>query len=101
MPDEDDSFELPRWWLANLFNSVIGEAFSKWVREQVEKRNAKRKLDQNNEVEADPELLQILRASTDVSAVRGKGADMLKTKTKRRRTHKQVIKDKQATKQRD
>ena len=50
LPDEDDSFELPRWWLANLFNSVIGEAFSKWVREQVEKRNAKRKLDQNNEV---------------------------------------------------
>ena len=32
LPDEEDCYELPKWWLANVFNTVIGEAFEEWVR---------------------------------------------------------------------
>ena len=31
LPDGKDRDELPRTWLANVFNTVIGEAFGKWV----------------------------------------------------------------------
>ena len=40
LPDEQDSLELPRWWLANIFNTVIGEPFKEWVDEQYEAHNA-------------------------------------------------------------
>ena len=40
LPDEQDSLELPRWWLANVFNTVIGEASTAWVHEQYESHRA-------------------------------------------------------------
>ena len=57
LPDGKDRDELPRTWLANVFNTVIGEAFGKWVRDQIEARNAERMVDQNLEVEMDDEIL--------------------------------------------
>ena len=67
LPDGKDRDELPRAWLANVLNTVLGQAFGLWVREQIEARNAGLKAHSNVEVEMDEEILAIFRASTSVS----------------------------------
>ena len=115
LPDGRDSYEIPKQWLANLFNSVIGEDFSAWVRERVEAHKAELPLYQNTEVKVDPGILEILNASTDKSSKcnalagplsrpllnlvfflgkRGLGAPYLKIDTVRRKTKAQVKEEK-------
>ena len=67
LPDERDTLEPPRAWLANVFFSVIGEEFGAWVRDRVDSRNAELKEDRNLEAAVDPDVLGIFRASTGFS----------------------------------
>ena len=68
LPDERDAYELPKWWLANVFNTVIGEAFGKWVRERVETSTAERQADLNLYIDVAPGILEILGESKDLSS---------------------------------
>ena len=39
LPDEEDRSRLPRQWVINIFNSVVGRPFAKWVHSIIEERN--------------------------------------------------------------
>ena len=39
LPDELDWHRLPRQWLINVCNTVIGKPFAEWINAVIEKRN--------------------------------------------------------------
>ncbi len=58
--------KLPREYIGNLIYTIIGEPFQDWVKDRIEKRNAKLKEEQKLEIEMDPEVLRIFQSSTSV-----------------------------------
>ena len=94
---------MPRQWLANVIYSVAGQPFADWVDEVIASRNSKIAANEKKHILMDPEVFAAFEASTQVSskfrpflrfltslsvriAVNGRGVDMLKAGTKRRRT---------------
>ena len=51
--------QLPREYIGNLVFTIVGDAFSKWVKEKVEKRNKKVADVGNVNIELDPEIADI------------------------------------------
>ena len=66
--DEGEIKKLPREWLGNVIYTKCGEPFQQWVTRQIDARNEKLKKEQELEVELDPEILEILKASTYVAS---------------------------------
>ena len=67
MPDPEDREDLPRSWIVNVFYTVLGKGFSKWVEAQLEARNQERAKEQDTEAQMLPKFYQAFKASTDVS----------------------------------
>ena len=101
MPDAKELAKVPRQWLANVIYSVVGQPFGDWVDEVIQSRNSKIVASDNKCIAMDPEVYAAFQSSTQVSskyfvlvlfylrfcvAVNGRGVDMLKVGTKRRRT---------------
>jgi hypothetical protein len=102
LPDAKELAKVPRQWLANVFYSVAGKPFADWVDAQIEMRNSKIVASDNKFISMDAEIYAAFQASGQVSstskkllifvltlwslAVNGRGVDMLKAGTKRRRT---------------
>ena len=69
MPDEEDRDALPRSWMINVFYTVLKDKFSKWVEDQMERRNKERAKEQNSEVVMHAKFYQAFKESTDVSGI--------------------------------
>ena len=41
LPDEGDLYLLPRKWILDMLNSVLGKEFEEWIRVRLEARNEK------------------------------------------------------------
>ena len=63
-PDQRDIAKLPRQWVINVLNTIVGEPFSDWVRLQIDSRNEKLASDHNLNIELDPEIAAAFRASS-------------------------------------
>ena len=59
--------KLPRFYIANVMYTIIGETFREWVEKKVQERNEKHMLSQNMTIEMDPEVYKAFKASTHVS----------------------------------
>ena len=59
---------LPRQWIFNLLNSVLGEEFSDWIKARLEERNAQFMAAANVELEMDPKMFAAFEQSTLVSS---------------------------------
>ena len=68
IPDSKDIPRLPRQWLANVLNTVVGQDFADWVHRKIELRNEGRARDKNLMIDLDPEVARAFQASTHVSA---------------------------------
>ena len=66
--DPQDFRKLPRQYLINLINTVIGEPFSAWVSEKVEVRNRKLIEESNSAITLDPEILRAFNDATSISS---------------------------------
>ena len=63
-PDQKDVAKLPRQWVVNVVNTVVGTPFSDWVKEQIDARNQKLASDHNLMIALDPDIAAAFRAST-------------------------------------
>ena len=66
--EEKERLKLPRQYLANVLYTVLGQDFKNWVDEQVLKRNKKVTKELKTDVEMDPEIEAIFRASKHISS---------------------------------
>ena len=68
LPDELDWHRLPRQWLINVCNTVIGKPFAEWVNAIIAKRNDD--LAQKNDllVEMDHDIAEIFANSKSLSS---------------------------------
>ena len=76
--------------MLNVCFTVVGEPFSNFVRERIEHRNEKLTDRNDLNVEVDPEILDVIRRSTNVSTQVGCSAHLLKVGSKRRRTKAEI-----------
>ena len=58
---------MPRQWVANVCATVLKDIFSKWVKEQVNKRNEDLLVEKGLIIEMDPEIAKVFKESTKVS----------------------------------
>ena len=56
--------KLPRDWIANVANTIVGPPFEKWVKQNTETRNSKVASKGNLNIAMDPELAAAFDAST-------------------------------------
>ena len=68
LPDPQDRLRLPRQWVINLFNSVIGKPFARFVNDIIQKRNETLADKNNLMIEMDPEIAHIFSQSTSISS---------------------------------
>ena len=59
--------KLPRQYIANVINTMVGAPFRDWVNQQVNIRHAKVKDDRNMNIELDPEIFNVFKASQAIS----------------------------------
>lgn len=77
---------LPLQWILNVCNTVIGSDFTDWIKRCVSTRNVSMAEKRDMNVQIDPEILAVIRASNAVSTQKGSSAALLKIGSKRRRT---------------
>ena len=77
-------------WLLNVCFSVIGAEIAAFVRDRVDQRNEQLTERNDLNVAVDPEILDVIRASTAVSTQKGSAAHLLKIGSKRRRTRAEI-----------
>ena len=58
--------KLPRYYIANVIYTIVGEEFANWVNRRVNIRN-KKVPQEENMIELDPEIFEIYQKSTSVS----------------------------------
>lgn len=68
MPDPKEIKRLPKQWICDVADGLIGEEFGDWVLAQVGERNEALKQKHNLEIEMDPEVYEAFLASTAVSS---------------------------------
>ena len=76
--------------MLNVCFTVVGEPFSDFVRERIEHRNEKLTDRNDLNVEVDPEILDVIRRSTNIATQVGCSAHLLKVGSKRRRTKAEI-----------
>ena len=77
-------------WILNVCNTVIGSAFTDWIKSCVSARNDSMAEKRDMNVAIDPEILAVIRASNAVSTQKGSSAALLKIGAKRRRTRAEI-----------
>ena len=109
LPDGPDLDRVNRKWLINVIYTIVGEEFNDWVQREVNARNNKVTDTQKMNMEMDPGIAACWEASNHVSskyhlkgfsfililcllsaASKGKGVDMCKPGSKRRRTKREL-----------
>lgn len=78
-PDERDLHKLPRYWVANVIYTIIGDAFRMWVAEKIRERNDKVAASQDLMIDLDPAIARAFEASTMISS---KYQEEIKSQTK-------------------
>ena len=68
LPDEQDWHRLPRQWVINVFNSVIGKPFAEWVNGVISARNEEMAQKHDLMIEMDSDIAQVFTASTSLSS---------------------------------
>ena len=63
-PEGKELLKLPRDWIANVANTIVGVPFEQWVKQITEARNSKVASKGNLNIEMDPELAAAFAAST-------------------------------------
>ena len=63
-----ETLKLPRGYIANVIFSIVGQPFADFVKSQIDARNNKIKHEQSMNIEMDPEIADIFRASTSISS---------------------------------
>ena len=58
---------MPKAWIACVINTVMGETFSDWVKEQINTRNEKLLVEKGLAIEMDQEVADVFNASTKTS----------------------------------
>ena len=76
--------------MLNVCFTIVGAPFGDFVRERIEARNTGLADRRDLNVAIDPEILQVIQASTAVSTQAGSAAHLLKVGSKRRRTKAEV-----------
>lgn len=66
-PDQQEIHKVSKEWICNVCATVLGDAFSAWVKEQIEERNVQVTKKKNLMIAMDPELAAAFQASTKVS----------------------------------
>lgn len=64
MPEVQELRRLPRQWVINVVNTIVGVPFQQWVHSLIECRNAKIVADRKLEIEMDPAILAAFQSST-------------------------------------
>ena len=67
LPDGKEIHKVPKHWIGNVCYTVLKGVFTKWVKEQVQKRNDELLEDKGLIIEMDPEIAQAFEASTKTS----------------------------------
>ena len=67
LPDKRELFKVSREWIANVCATVLGTAFTDWVKEQIEERNEAVKEKGEMNIELDPDIAAAFKASSSVS----------------------------------
>ena len=68
LPDELDWHRLPRQWLINVCNTVIGKPFAEWINATIEKRNDDMAQKHDLLVEMDPDIAEVFANSKSISS---------------------------------
>ena len=58
---------MPRYYIANVINTLVGKPFKEWVDSVIEERNKRILEEQNQIIEMDPQIYKIFKESTHVS----------------------------------
>ena len=61
LPDEEDRHRLPRQWVINIFNSVVGRPFAKWAHSIISERNESMAEKNDLMIAMDPEIAQLFQ----------------------------------------
>ena len=74
-PDGKEIWKCPKFWLADIGFTVVGEPFGRWVKAQIETRNQAVASKGNLNIAMDPDVAAAFAASTAVSTSKGIGAN--------------------------
>ena len=67
-PEESEINSLPRQWVINILNAVIGDNFRSFISERIEERNRRMIIEKQQEIEIKPSLLAAFKNSTYLSS---------------------------------
>ena len=56
LPIDKEIKRLPKQFIVNIAYSIIGQQFSKWVKERINERNSKLTIEKNLNIEMDPDI---------------------------------------------
>jgi hypothetical protein len=59
--------KLPKQWIVNVANTVLGAPFKQWIKQAIEDRNLKVAIQKDLNIGLDPEVAKCFKASTSVS----------------------------------
>ena len=59
--------KLPREYITNIINTLVGDDFQKWVKCKIAERHQKLQQEMNMTVNLDPEIAEIFKASKSIS----------------------------------
>ena len=68
LPEEQDWGRLPRQFICNIANTIIGKPFAQWVMQADDDRNQGVAAKQDCMIHMDPEIAKVFAASTAVSS---------------------------------
>ena len=60
--------KVPRQWLINVTYTLVGEAFSAWVKDEIASRNEDLARKQNLLIDMDPEIAKAFHGSVNISS---------------------------------
>ena len=60
---EKETLKLPRQYIANIINTIVGKPFVDWVKSKVDQRHAKVADERELHIEMDPEIAVIYQKS--------------------------------------
>lgn len=68
LPEDRDMHKVPRQWLINVAYTLVGEAFSDWVKDEIASRNEDLARKQNLLIDMDPEIAKAFHGSVNISS---------------------------------
>ena len=70
--------KLPRQYIANIIYTIVGKPFTDWIDARVNERHEKRAMENNLNIQMDPEIARIFQQSTAVSTMNGTSHNLMK-----------------------